>query len=87
MDLNKLEDKLDKIGDRLSAIDNTLTRNTTSLEHHIKRTDLLEEQVAKVTESIEPIKRHVAMVNGGVKLLSILAAILAAALSIRGLIK
>lgn len=37
--------KLDKLDDRLDAQNETLIRNTVSLETHIKRTDLLEKQI------------------------------------------
>lgn len=49
----RIEDKLDKIVDRISSIDSTLAAQHVSLEDHIKRTALLEKE-------LRPIKSHVA---------------------------
>ena len=54
--LDKIEKKLDLFNDKLHDIDKTLVRNTDSLEIHIRRTELLERDVA-------PIKAHVAKVE------------------------
>ncbi len=65
-DLDKLFDKIEKIDDRLNSIDLSLVRNTISLEDHIKRTNLLEDE-------IKPIKKHVLMVEAVLKLIGILS--------------
>lgn len=65
MDDSKLEAKLDKMTDHLSAIDVTLAKQAVSLDVHIRRTELLEAE-------LKPIKKHVDMVNGGIKLLSVI---------------
>lgn len=67
----KLETKLDKIDDRLGSIDSTLAAQHVSLTEHIRRTQLLEEQVA-------PLQKRSDMALGVYKfigLLSIIAAI------------
>lgn len=60
--LDKIAEKLDKLDGRMDDMAITLVRNTDSLEHHIARTNLLEEYVK--TE-ITPIKKHVDMVKHG----------------------
>lgn len=63
--------KLDKIVDTLGQQAITLERLTVTVEDHVRRTNILE-------EDIKPLKRHVWMVNGALKftgLLGILAAI------------
>lgn len=55
--------KLDKIEDRLDSIDKTLIKNTESLEYHIKRTDLLQEQVKTLDTNLKPVEDHVKSVN------------------------
>lgn len=60
--LDKIVEKIDKLDGRLDDMSITLVRNTESLEHHIARTNLLEEYVK--TE-ITPIKKHVDMVKHG----------------------
>lgn len=54
---------LEKMEERLDNLDTTMVKNTLSLEEHVKRTNLLEEQ-------IKPIKKHVDMVNAGAKIAS-----------------
>lgn len=65
---NKLESKIDKIVDKQTEMAIILSAQHESLKTHIKRTDLLE-------KALEPIKKHVNMVSGGLKLLGIIAII------------
>jgi hypothetical protein len=65
-----VDQKLDKIVDTLGQQAVTLERLTVTVEDHVRRTNVIE-------EDIKPIKTHVWMVQGGFKLL-ILASILAA---------
>lgn len=67
--LERIEDKIDKIGDRMSSIDTTLASQHISLQDHIRRTELLE-------NAVEPIKKHVAMVHGALKLIGLVAMVL-----------
>lgn len=62
---SRLENKIDKLDDRLCSIDVTLAAQHVSLKEHMRRTQLLEEDVA-------PIKVHVAMIQGGLKLISLI---------------
>jgi len=66
-----VDTKLDKIVETLGQQAITLERLTVTVEDHVRRTNILEADVA-------PIKKHVWMVNGALKfigLLGILAAI------------
>jgi hypothetical protein len=76
-DQKRLEDKVDKIVDKICSIDVTLVKQSIILEEHIKRTNLLEDK-------IEPIEKHVIMVNGVLKFLGIVAIFIGI---IEGLIK
>lgn len=64
--LSKIESKLDKIQDNISAINSTLAAQHESLKIHIKRTDLLEKK-------LEPVERHVIMINGILKFIGVIA--------------
>jgi hypothetical protein len=66
--MDRYEEKLDKITEQISEINITLARNTVSLEEHIKRTNILENK-------LEPVEKHVVMVNGVIKFLLGLAAL------------
>lgn len=66
--IQRIEDKLDKVAEHISAIEVTLGKQHVSLEEHIKRTNLLESK-------IDPIENHVSMVNGALKLILLLSAV------------
>ncbi len=68
--LSRIETKIDDISDHLSSIDQTLAAQHVSLKEHIRRTTLLESDVA-------PIKKHVNRVEGALKLLTLIATIAA----------
>ena len=73
--LGKIEDKIDKIQKKMASIDSTLAAQHESLKIHIKRTNLLEQK-------IEPIDKHVTMVNGVLKFLGVVSLIAGLILSI-----
>ena len=79
-DFNRIDEKIDKVQEDVNEIKLILARNTASLEEHMKRTAIAEERIEIVQEQlstqIEPIKRHVIMVNTGMKVLAALGAIL-----------
>lgn len=62
------ESKLDKIIEDVTEIKVILARNTTSLEQHMKRTEMLENRVS-------PLEEHKAMVLGAGALLTALGVI------------
>lgn len=64
--LDKINDRLEKMVDRLGSIDRTLVRQEGQLAEHIRRTELLEDEV-------RPIKAHVSHVEGAAKLVALLA--------------
>jgi hypothetical protein len=64
--LIRLEDKIDKVIDKTASIDVTLAAQHVSLKEHIRRTEILEEE-------IKPIKRHVAMLQGCLKFFGLVA--------------
>lgn len=68
--MQRIEEKIDALGEKLttkiSSIDATLAAQHVSLKDHIRRTEILEDDIA-------PIKKHVAMVHGALKLLGTIA--------------
>lgn len=67
--MERIHTKLDRIEDRLDKIEVTLAVNTQSLQEHMKRTQILEEQVI-------PLKRANDMWNGAYKLIIVLGTVL-----------
>lgn len=66
--LDRIEAKLDDVSDHLASIDVTLGQQHISLKEHIRRTNVLEQE-------IKPIRKHVNMVEGFFKILGILASV------------
>lgn len=66
--MEKLENKVDKLDERLDGISIVLERNTASLEEHMKRSDMLETYVKKIEENeLRPVKLHVNQVTWAIK--------------------
>lgn len=63
--LNRIESKIDKLSDHLGSIDATLAAQHVSLVEHMRRSDALERQM-------EPIKKHVSMAHGALKMISLM---------------
>lgn len=74
---NRLEDKIDRMSDKITSIDVTLAKQSVILEEHVKRSNLLEEKM-------EPLEKHVHMVNGVSKFLVLVGVLVAV---IEGIIK
>lgn len=68
---DKLESMIVKIDDRLDNVEQTLLRNTLSLEEHVRRTDLIETYVKErdiaVKADLDPIKDHVNQIKSSIK--------------------
>lgn len=50
--MERMEAKLDKIADEVAKIHLTLARNTASLEEHMRRTALLEQQMLSLPQRV-----------------------------------
>jgi membrane carboxypeptidase/penicillin-binding protein PbpC len=59
-----IDEKLEKITEKLSSIDVTLAVNTQSLVEHVKRTNLLEAE-------LKPVSKHVVMMETTFKVIGI----------------
>lgn len=62
-DILRLENKVDKISDDITDIKVIMERNTSSLEYHIQRTNIAEENIDMLRKQIEPIKQRVEFEN------------------------
>lgn len=78
--LQRIEHKMDQVVEKIGNIDMTLAAQHVSLREHMRRSVALEKQV-------EPLRLHVAMVNGVIKflgLIAVMATILAAFFAVTG---
>ena len=78
--MDRIEEKLDRIDERLDSLDKNMAVNNTLLEYHIKRTDMLEEEV-------KPLKGHVLKAQGVLVFIGVLASIVAIGVSLLNIIK
>lgn len=76
---NRLESKIDRVVESVANIDKTLAGQHVQLTEHIRRTGLLE-------DSMEPIKKHVAAVDGVLKFIGVAGVILGIVAGIRALL-
>lgn len=82
--LDKIEEKVDRIESKISSIDVTLAKQAKDLEHHIYRTDLAEQNIELIRQEMQPVKKHVALMDASLK---VIGAISSAAMFILGVAK
>lgn len=80
--LDKFERQLDSLDSRLDSVDKTLVKQEANLGEHMRRTELAETQINGIQDDLKPIKRHVAMVEGALKGMGIVATIISVAVGI-----
>jgi len=72
-DLKDIKDQLKEIVTAIGHINVTLGKQEVNIKHHIYRTDLAEENIKLIKLDVEPIKKHVAMVEGVLKFFGVCA--------------
>ena len=73
---DKQESNHQEIDKRLDTIEKVLIVQETNLQLHMKRSDNLEKLVEGIREKdIEPVKKHVNMVEGSLKLIGLIGLI------------
>lgn len=71
--ITRVENKQEIIQNDIAEIKVTLAKQHVSIDEHIKRTNLLESKLQRVEEvDIEPIKKHVLVINNTLKVLGLL---------------
>ena len=66
---SRIEQKLDSVDISIKSIDITLAKQSVLLDEHIKRSNLLEAK-------LQPVEKHVAMVEGALKLVGLISLVL-----------
>ena len=75
--MDKIEEKLDRIDRRIDSIDKHLAVYNTQLKFHIKRTDMLEEE-------IKPLKSGLIKAQGAVMFVGALATVISIGVALWG---
>lgn len=71
--VERILDKLDEMSDEITEIKITLVEQHGSLKEHMRRSDALETQLNSVKKDIQPVQKHIAMVETGIKALGLLS--------------
>jgi len=82
-----IDNKVDQVKDKLHSIEIVQTKIQTDLKYHIKRTDLLEDQVELMNKKVETFDLVKTLFIKNIKLISILAGAMITILTIVKLIK
>lgn len=67
--IDKLEAKMDKMLDIAIKQEVNLGRLTVTVEEHVRRADLQEENIKMLRSDVEPLKASINRINGGWKIL------------------
>lgn len=84
--LEAIENKVDRLDERLDTIEKVLIKQELNLEIHIKRTNLLEESVELLRQDLRPVERHVDYIHGALKFIGIVSLIVGIFVAIKDLI-
>lgn len=61
--VDKIESKVDILDSKLGDQNDTLNKQATVLDNHIKRTELAEENISMLRAEMKPLSKHVEYVN------------------------
>ena len=78
-EIEKIDQKLDKIDQRIDSIDKHLAVYNTELKFHVKRTDMLEEE-------LRPVKASLIKAQGALCFIGIIATIISVAVAFMGVL-
>lgn len=67
----KIHDKLDKIIDKVVSLEKTAIKHEETLQHHVYRTDLAEENIKLLRADVEPLKTFQNKLVGASKLIAL----------------
>lgn len=73
--LEKFESKIDKLDIRMDSMERVLIKQEANIEYHVKRTDVAEANLDLLRNDLKPVQKHVDYMNGALKALGIVGAI------------
>lgn len=73
--LSKIEDKIDKMFDKVSTIDSTLGLQHEVLKEHIRRTEILEQRIEPIEKRFLMLLGSIKVIGAGITVISLIAAI------------
>lgn len=73
---NRTDSKIDKILEKISAIDVTLAKQHVSLEEHMRRTNAIEKHLEIQRKDVDALQKKSYNLEGGIKILMSLGIII-----------
>jgi hypothetical protein len=81
-----MDPRLDKIADDIAVIKTDIALIKNDVAHHIRRTDLAEENLSQLRATLKPIKEHVIVVNSVLKVIGVFSILVGIAVGIQKLL-
>jgi BRCT domain type II-containing protein len=75
MSNERIYEVLDKISDDVSELKVTSAKQEENLKEHIRRTEIAEENLELIRGEIQPLKEHVIVINGVLKIVGAVSVI------------
>lgn len=82
MNNDRIYELLDKIGEDISELKITAAKQEENIKEHIRRTELAEENLTLLRQEIEPLKQHVIVINGILRVIGVVSVIIGSAAGI-----
>jgi len=61
--IEQLDERLDRIENKLDKLSDVQVQIQVDVAEHIRRTNIAEANIDKITEALQPVKKHVTMVE------------------------
>lgn len=84
MSNERIYEVLDKISEDISDLKVTTAKQEENIKEHIRRTEIAEENLDLIRKEIEPLKEHVIVINGFLKIVGAISVIVG---SVAGMIR
>lgn len=82
MDFDRVYESLDKIDSELMELRIISTKQEENIKEHIRRTELAEENLVMLRQEMEPLKQHVIVINGILRVIGVVSVIIGSAAGI-----
>ena len=84
MSNERIYEVLDKISDDVSELKVTSAKQEENLKEHIRRTEIAEENLELIRKEMQPLKEHVIVINGVLKIVGAVSVVVG---SIAGIVR
>lgn len=82
MDIERIYTTLEKIDNDLTELKIISAKQEENIKEHIRRTELAEENLSLLRQEIEPLKQHVIVINGILRVIGVVSVIIGSAAGI-----